>query len=123
MVVEIFERWNGGQREFDPSLFAEGIEIRSAMTNATYAGEEGLRRWVGEIDEQFSVWSLEVDAFDEPREGVVVAKGHIRGEGRGSGAPFEQPASWLVEVEGGQVASLQTFLGQDEAARQLERER
>jgi ketosteroid isomerase-like protein len=120
MVLDIFERWNEGQREFDQALFAPDIGIFSAMTSREFRGEDGLRTWVAEIDEQFAVWGLDIDGIDEPVEGTVIAYGHIRGEGRGSGVAFEQPASWLIEVRAGKLMELHTFLGPRGAAEHLE---
>ena len=99
-------------------LLGPGIEIRSAMTNATYAGEEGLRRWVGEIDEQFSVWSLEVDAIRRAaRRCLSLSKGHIQGEGPRQ----RRPVRAAGELAGGGAARdrcprCRTSSGRSEAA-------
>ena len=52
-----FERWNAGERKVDSDVTDPEIVVHSAMTNATYHGYAGLRRWFAEIDNQFEDWT------------------------------------------------------------------
>ena len=100
----MWAQWNSGDREVRDYQIDPEVEIHSALTQAVYRGHEGAQRWIREIDEQFSDWRLELDSVDEPREGVVVARGAISMRGRHSGLDLRQPASWLVELRDGRPA-------------------
>ena len=114
-VREVWAQWNSGDREVRDYQIDPEVEIHSALTQAVYRGNEGAQRWIREIDEQFSDWRLELDSVDEPREGVVVARGAISMRGRHSGLDLRQPASWLVELRDGRLRVLRNFVDPDEA--------
>jgi ketosteroid isomerase-like protein len=114
-VRQVWAQWNSGDREVRDYQIDSEVEIHSALTQAVYRGHEGVQRWIREIDEQFSDWRLELDSVDEPREGVVVARGAISMRGRHSGLDLHQPASWLVELRDGRLHRLRNFVDPDEA--------
>lgn len=111
LIRDVWARWNAGQRELDPEITDPGLVIHSALTGEAYEGEEGLRRWVQEIDEQFEAWQLGVDEVRGLGAGHYVAHGSIRAQGRGSGMRIDGDASWLIEVRDGRLAMLRNYIG------------
>jgi ketosteroid isomerase-like protein len=104
-----FDRWNAGERDFDPQVWHHDIVFHSELTNATYNGHDGLRRWIAEIDDQFEVWDSFIDEFRDATEDRLLALGAIHLRGRGSGVEFDQPMAWLLTFAGSQVTELRTI--------------
>jgi ketosteroid isomerase-like protein len=115
-VRRTWARWNDGDRELLEEEIDPEVVIHSALTRAVYRGYEGVERWMSEIDEQFSDWSLGLDSVDEPRDGIVVARGSISMRGRQSGLDLTQPASWIIELRDGRMLTLRNFVGTEAAA-------
>ncbi len=116
LAREVWRRWNEGERDPDPALFTEDIEIHSALAQAVYKGYDGVAAWTAEIDEQFEQWELGIEGFDELGPDRVVAHGWIKLRGRGSGLEMKQGASWLVAARDGRIASVRNYVGADSAA-------
>jgi len=116
LVNEAWRRWNRGERDPDPALFAEDIEIHSALAQTVFKGYDGVAAWTTEIDEQFKHWEVVVDGFDVLDDHRAVAHGHIEAQGRGSGLAMNQEASWLVTVHDGRITSIRNYIGTDAAA-------
>jgi ketosteroid isomerase-like protein len=85
-------------------------EIVSAMLGGAHSGSDGLRRWFGEIEEQFDEWVVMPEEVHGAGDRVA-AIGKVRLRGRGSGVSFESPVGWLFEIRDGKLARLQTFVG------------
>jgi ketosteroid isomerase-like protein len=115
LLQEVWRRWNAGDREPDPALFDEEIEIQSAMTGSTFRGRDGVAAWTSEIDEQFERWDIVLEAVEVLAHGRVLGTGRILAEGRGSGVSLDQEAGWLVDLRDGRVLRIQTFIDQEAA--------
>ena len=77
-------------------------------------GHEGVRRLFGEIYDAFDeihVWYSEVRDLGDR----VVAIGHIRMRGKGSGAETESPAAVVIDNRDGKAVRVQTYLDPQEA--------
>jgi ketosteroid isomerase-like protein len=110
LVRREFDRWNAGERrEIDPQVLHHDVVVHSQMTNATYHGHDGLRRWMAEIDDQFEDWHSSVDEFRDVAEERLLALGTVHLRGRSSGVEFDQPMAWLVTFAGNQVTELRTI--------------
>jgi ketosteroid isomerase-like protein len=107
LVRREFDRWNAGEREIE--IFHHDVVVHSGMTNATYHGHDGLRRWMAEIDDQFEDWHSSIDEFRDAPEDRLLALGTIHLRGRGSGVEFDQPMAWLATFAGDQVTELRTI--------------
>jgi hypothetical protein len=116
LIREIWRRWNAGERELDPEIMDPEIEVHSALASTIFSGEEGLGRWIAEIDEQFEAWELGVDAIEQMEPDRFLVDGSVRVRGRGSGMQLDQPASWLVDIEGGRLLRMKNFIGPEAAA-------
>ncbi len=113
---EVFSRWNEGERDFDDAVFEEALTIHSALTGDVYEGIDGLRAWAAEIDDQFKDWNLVVDDVEPLTDDRVVARGEIRMTGRQSDVAIAQPASWVIDLVEGRIATIRNFIGRKAAA-------
>ena len=109
LMRRTFERWNAGEREPDPEIAHPDIVVHSAMTEASYRGFEGLRRWIAEIDDQFEDWRLSIDEYTEAPEGRLLALGAVHVRGRASGVEFDQPMALLLSFSRGLLIELRTI--------------
>jgi ketosteroid isomerase-like protein len=110
LIRREFDRWNAGERrEINPQLLHHDVVVHSQMTNATYHGHEGVRRWMAEIDDQFEDWHSSIDEFRDAPEERLLVLGVIHLRGRASGVEFDQPMAWLFTFAGGQVIELRTI--------------
>ena len=113
---EVFSRWNEGERDFDDAVFEEALTIHSALTGDVYEGIDGLRAWAAEIDDQFKDWNLVVDDVEPLTDDRVLARGEIRMTGRQSDVAIAQPASWVIDLVEGRIATIRNFMGRKAAS-------
>lgn len=109
LIRREFDRWNAGEREIDPQVVHHDVVVHSQMTNATYHGYEGVRRYFAEIDDQFEAWHVSIDEFRDAPEERLLALGAIHFRGRTSGVESDQPVAWLLTFAGDQVTELRTI--------------
>jgi ketosteroid isomerase-like protein len=109
LIRQEYARWNAGEREIDPQVVHPDVVVHSAMTNATYHGYEGGRRWMAEIDDQFEDWHLSIEEFKEASDDRLLGIGTIHLRGRGGGVEFDQPVGWLFTFSGERLMSITTF--------------
>jgi ketosteroid isomerase-like protein len=121
LIGDVWRRWNEGERELDPELFDPEFTVRSHLTGGTYRGEEEIRVWISEIDQQFDGWELRVDRSRPLADGRLLVHGSIRGHGRASGIELDEPAAWIVTVRSGRVLAIHNFIGV-EAVKEAEEE-
>ncbi|MDQ3573048.1 MAG: nuclear transport factor 2 family protein [Actinomycetota bacterium] len=109
LIRREFDHWNAGERQVDPEVFHHDVVVHSQMTNATYHGHDGVRRWIAEIDGQFDVWHSSIDELRHAPEERVLVLGAIHFRGRAGGVEFDQPMAWLLTFSGDQVTELTTI--------------
>jgi ketosteroid isomerase-like protein len=114
LVLAWVDRWNRGDRSLGDELHPE-IEIFSRFQPTPYRGEEGLQRWIAEIDEQFQTWEIDVDEGREAGDDRVVLLAHVHMRGHESGVAFDQPAGAVVDLEDGKLRRVRLFASPDEA--------
>ena len=74
-----------------------------------YRGHEGIREWLGELDETFS--ELHLDLLDIRDLGSrLVAIGHIRTRGKASGAVTEVPLGYVIDIRNGKITRIRSYL-------------
>jgi ketosteroid isomerase-like protein len=115
LIRREFERWNARERDINPEVVHPEMVIHSAMTNATYEGRDGVRRWMAEIDEQFEEWRLSIDQLKDLSDDRVLVLGPVHFQGRASGIEFDQPVGWLLTFAGTQVTEMKIFSEHDAA--------
>jgi len=93
----------------------ELIPVRAVLEGSVYRGHEGLRRWLEDMREDwedFRIDSHEVRGLDERR---VLVVGSFHARGRSSGVTLDQPAAWVCEMDGEQVACIRFYADADAA--------
>ena len=120
--VEAFKRaFEAGNRQDVEALLAEfhpDVEWHAAFPmlggDAVYRGHEGIREFLSEVWEVLADTQLE---FREIRDAgdQVVAVGHFRGRGKGSGVEAETPFAYVVDFRGGKALRVRSYLDPKEA--------
>jgi len=80
VVPALVERWNAGVREVPSEHLDPGIELEtpfSSVSGRPYRGYAGIERWLLDIDEQFSVWRIQLDDVRGASD-AVIALGRTR---------------------------------------------
>ena len=113
-IRDIWRRWNEGERAYNPEIIDPEIEILSALTGQVFRGEEGVTRWVSEIDDQFEAWELAIDEIRESGPDWFVARGSVRARGRQSGLDLDQRITWRVRLRDGRLLGLANSIGWDD---------
>jgi ketosteroid isomerase-like protein len=99
-------------------LFHDDAEFRSAIVTlegGTYRGREEMERYMNELDAVFEDWHSEDEEFVDGGDGRVLLAFRIVGQGRGSGAPVNQPIAILWTVHHGRIRAAQGYLDPEEA--------
>jgi ketosteroid isomerase-like protein len=113
-VMEAFNRGDG--KAFDGLLVSdtEVIPVRAALEGTTYRGSDAGTQYCTAVAQSWENLRWEVE---EIRDGGswVLALGHIRGEGRDSGAAIDARAGWLAHFHQGLITRFQTFADREQA--------
>jgi ketosteroid isomerase-like protein len=117
LARDLFERWTA--RDFDAlmEVAVPNVEIFSrfaSLGGEPYRGEEGLRRWIAEIEASFGQFDVHTSDFRDLGDRVLVL-GDIRLEGKVSGIQMDQPMGWLLELEDGRLARMFFYSSHAEA--------
>ena len=113
-ALDAFNRRDG--EGFD-SLLAEGAEIvpvRAALEGTTYQGSDAATQYCVAVEQSWEELEWEIEDLQE-RGDMVIAVGHIRGHGRGSGAAIDSRAGWVAHFRDGLIARFQTYADRGEA--------
>lgn len=82
----------------------------SQMDAAPYRGHDGIRRYRQEAAEIWVTLRFETERILEGKDdAVVVALGHLRGEGRGSGISVDQQIGLVCELRDGQIRYCRSY--------------
>lgn len=113
-AMEAFNRRDG--ERFDALLTqdAEIVPVRAALEGTTYRGADAATQYCAAVEKSWEDLRWEIE---ELRDGgdLVLAVGHIHGQGRDSGAAIDSPAGWVAHFREGLIARFQTFAGRAEA--------
>jgi hypothetical protein len=101
IVRALFERWNEGNHgvEAVPDFFDPAIELESPFSSVMgepYRGYAGIERWISDLDEQFSVWSLGPHEVREVGSQVLTI-GPVEARGRASDITLQFPAAGVFD--------------------------
>jgi ketosteroid isomerase-like protein len=123
--VEVAEAWvaaipHGVEDDVEEMLsyvHPEG-ELHSAIVGGAegniYRGHEGFRRWVADSFESFEEVRNEWSEFRE-LDDRVLALGHVKARGRGSGMELASSMGWVFTVRRGKVVKAEGFLSRAKA--------
>ncbi len=100
-VRALFERWNAGDHgvESFPEFFDPAIELESPFSSVVgepYRGYAGMERWVADLDEQFTLWSISLDEVREIGDRVLTLT-TVRARGRASDIALEFPSAGVLD--------------------------
>ena len=112
-AVEAFNDRDGSK--FDRLLApdAEIVPVRAAIEGTTYRGRDAASQYVAAVDESWESLRWEVDEVREVGESVL-ALGHIRGRGRGTGATIDTRSGWVAQYAG-LITRFRTFTSREQA--------
>jgi ketosteroid isomerase-like protein len=112
--MEAFNRREGEAFDHFLASDAEVVPVRAALEGTTYRGPNAGTQYCTAVDRSWKNLNWEVE---EIRDGGdwTLALGHIRGEGRDSGAAIDAKAGWLANFSDGRITKFQTFANRDDA--------
>ncbi|MEX2252699.1 MAG: nuclear transport factor 2 family protein [Thermoleophilaceae bacterium] len=88
----------------------------SQMAGTPYRGHEGLRQYMVEKAEAWTELRFETEEMLEGKDAdAVVAIGHLRGEGRGSGVSVEQRIGITWKLRDGKIRHCRAYPDPNEA--------
>jgi ketosteroid isomerase-like protein len=100
---------------FDPMVEIHPLTLAMFGREGTvYRGHEGIRQFIGDVDEVLpgiQVEPLEIRDLGER----IVANGRLQARGKASGAEVESPIGWHVEFREGRVIRMTDYLDPKEA--------
>ena len=93
---------------------AEIVPVRAALEGTVYRGPDAAAQYCAAVEESWENLGWEIE---EIRDGGdwVLALGHIRGQGRGSGAAIDARAGWVARFDDGLIATFRTYPARTEA--------
>jgi len=128
IVLALYEHWNAGDHgaELFPDYFDPAIELESpfsAVAGEPYRGYAGMEQWVGDLDEQFSLWSISPHEVREI-DNRVLALTTVRARGRASDITLEFPSAGVLDFGGDdRLTRIRIYLDVDEALKAVGVER
>ena len=81
------------------------LPFRAQLEGITYRGHEGVRRFVADMDDDWTGFQVEPLEFREIGAQVVVI-GRVTGRGAGSGVDIESEGGFVFGVRGGLVTHI-----------------
>jgi hypothetical protein len=111
--------WSAGEREGRWDRLHPEFELHSQMIGHVVRGEEGVRTWWAEIDEQFDAFELKAE--EEERmfgEDCFLVFGSLRLRGKESGLEMDQEIVWRLEFEGDKLRLMKPYTNPDLALKE-----
>ena len=112
-----YEAFLAGDLDVVVDLLDPGIEFRNpdnAIEPGIRHGPEGFRQALTRVIEAFDYESVEVDELID-RGDVIVIIVHLRGRGKGSGAPIDQRFGHVWRIRDGRAIAFEWFTDPREA--------
>jgi ketosteroid isomerase-like protein len=100
-----FEAFNERDVDLFVSLWdpdCEFLPFRAQLEGITYRGREGVRRFVSDMDDDWSRFRIDPLELHELNDRVV-AIGRIRALGRGSGTSIDSVGGFVLELRRGLI--------------------
>jgi ketosteroid isomerase-like protein len=94
----------------------ELVPVRAVFEGISYHGEEGLRQFFEDMDEEWTDMRADLDELREAGDQVVVL-GRFRAKGKASGVEVDWPTAWVCDMRDGKTVRLQAYTDQAEALR------
>jgi ketosteroid isomerase-like protein len=90
------------------SVDVELVPFNAKLLGVTYHGEDGVRRWLDEVAEEWSEWKVDIEETRDVGDNVVVI-GRLVGRTRGTEVEVDLPAAFLSTVVAGRLARMESF--------------
>jgi ketosteroid isomerase-like protein len=113
-AIEAFNRRDGEGFGAFLANDAEIVPVRAALEGTVYRGRDAATQYCAAVEESWENLTWEIE---EIRDGGswVLALGHIRGRGRGSGVAINARGAWLARFQDGSVTHFRTYPDRSEA--------
>jgi hypothetical protein len=124
VVRALFERWNTGDHnvEIFPEYFDPAIELESPLSSVVgepYRGYAGMERWVNDLDEQFTLWSIDTHEVREIGDRVITLT-TVNARGRASDIALQFPSAGVLDFgSDDRLTRIRIYLDVDEALRDV----
>ena len=122
IAKRVVEAFNGRDAAAASELTTPDFEWFPAMATSveggSYRGDEGIRRYLAEVNETWDELRLVVDEFRELDDERVAVLVHGTGRGKASGleySPEMTRTAHLFHVQGGKVVKFLFYLDRDRA--------
>jgi ketosteroid isomerase-like protein len=124
-IREILDAWNRGDIEGVVARTAEDIvwvpvTVATVEGQSGFRGRDGFRQFFEQWRETWETWNIELHECREVGDRIV-ALGHVRARGRGSGVELDTPVAYIFEFREGLVERGQSFFDHEEALAAAER--
>jgi ketosteroid isomerase-like protein len=113
-AMEAFNQRDGAALDAFLATDAEVVPVRAALEGTTYRGRDAGTRYCTAVIQSWEDLRWDVEEL-RGGDDWVLALGHIRGHGRGSGAAIDAKAGWLAQFRDGLITRFQTYANQTEA--------
>ena len=84
------------------------LPFRAQLEGTSYRGHDGVRRFVADMDEDWTGFRIEPLEFREAGDQVVVI-GQVTGRGSGSGVTVDFEGGFVFGVRGGLITHITSF--------------
>jgi ketosteroid isomerase-like protein len=101
----------------DPDV--ELIPLKAVLDGTVYRGHEGMRRWLQDMDEDWTRFEIQLQETRELGADRVLVEATMRLRGQ-SGVALDSTAAWLCDMRAGKVARLRFFTDADAALKATE---
>ena len=87
-----------------------------ALDGGSYRGREGIERFVVDTDENWAELQISAEEFRDLGDRVLVL-GRMKGRGKGSGVPVDQPFVTILDFRGDRIWRNRVYLDRAEGLR------
>jgi ketosteroid isomerase-like protein len=88
--------------------------MRKLLEGGEYFGHAGLRRFMADMDEDWSERGIDVSEVRDAGDSLLVL-GDFHGVGRASAAEVRYPVAWRCDVHDGKLARMVAYSDQEQA--------
>jgi uncharacterized protein len=104
---------DGMLRPLDPNVELE--PLRAVLEGSVYRGHEGLRKWLGDMKEDWEDFKIEVIDVRELNDDHALVEARIRARARASGIEIDASGAWLCEVHDEKVTRVRFYTDAESA--------
>ena len=125
VVRRAFETFNARDADRHVSLWDPDcvfLPFRAQLEGITYRGHQGIRRFVRDMDEDWTEFRIDPLEFHQRDERVVVI-GRVSALGRGTNVNVEYVAGFVAELRHGLITRLTSHSDPEAALRAADRKR